>query len=173
MAGETTAAARVLGAAIKLCVTPGLRGNVVLAGQRQTPIQLYDRLPARRGLIRTGRLFSNTAHHARDPTRDAGRQNAPHGRHQPSRSGESIPEVDNPVTPDGSARDAARKTRIRHIPQRKRYDKGCREREKMLRTIPISTRSDANPIRDKPASPRRINLQPNSHNVCPVAKLRE
>ncbi len=48
VAGETTAATGVFGTAIKLCVTPGLRGNVVLAGQRQIPIELYGRLLARR-----------------------------------------------------------------------------------------------------------------------------
>ena len=48
VAGKAAAAPGMRGAAIKLCVAPSLRGNVVLAGQRQVPIELHGRLPARR-----------------------------------------------------------------------------------------------------------------------------
>ena len=73
---------------------------------------------------------------------------------------ESIPEIDNPDALGHSARDATWNTRIRDLPSRKRYCKCCREREKMLRTISVSTRSGAGPIRDNPATQRRIILQP-------------
>ena len=71
MAGKTAAAPGMRGAAFKLCVAPSLRGNVVLAGQRQVPIELHGRLPARRQAPHGPPFFPNTSHHARVPARTA------------------------------------------------------------------------------------------------------
>ena len=64
VADKTTAAPGVLGTAIKLCLSPGLCGNVVLAGQRQIPKQLHRRLPARRSSRSARATPSQTFHKA-------------------------------------------------------------------------------------------------------------
>ena len=71
VAGKPAAAARMHQATRQLCVPPDLRGNVVLAGQRQVPIQLHGRLPARRREPHGPPFFPNTSHHARVPARSA------------------------------------------------------------------------------------------------------
>ncbi len=97
VAGKTTAAPGMPGTAIKLCLSPGLRGNVVLAGQRQIPIELRGRLPVRRRPPHGPPLFSDTSHHARDPARTAGKAERPRRHNQPPRPSESIPEINNPA----------------------------------------------------------------------------
>ena len=52
-------------------ILPSPRGDVVLAGQRQVPIELHERLPARRREPHGPPFSPITSHHARDPARAA------------------------------------------------------------------------------------------------------
>lgn len=83
VAGKAAAAAGVRGAAIKPCVAPGLRGNVVPAGQRQIPVELHGRLSARRSAPHGPPLLPNSSHHAQDPARTAGKAKRPRQHDQP------------------------------------------------------------------------------------------
>ncbi len=128
MAGKTTAVPGMPGTAIKLCLSPDLRGGAVLAGQRQIPIELHGRLPARRRTPHGSPLFSDTSHHARDPARTAGKAERPRSRNQPPRPVDSIPEINNSATPAAASVKRPEGT-LPQTPGKEELLQGCRERE--------------------------------------------
>ena len=71
LAGETAAAAEMHGTAFKLCIQTGLRVNGVLAGQRQIPIELHGRPPARREQSARAALLLNSFKPRGTPSTDA------------------------------------------------------------------------------------------------------
>ena len=74
-------------------------GSTAVCGQRQVPIELHGRLPARRQAPHGPPLFPNTSHHARVSARTAGKAKLPRDPNQPKRPGESIPGTGNPAAP--------------------------------------------------------------------------
>ena len=98
------------------------------AEQRQIPIELHGRLPARRRSPHGPPLFSDTSHHARDPARRAGKAERPRSRIQPPRPGESIPEINNPATPAAASVKRPAGT-LPQTPGKEELLQGCRERE--------------------------------------------
>ena len=154
VAGETAAALWVFGAAVKPCPAPGLRGNVFLAGQRQIPIGLHGRPPARRRVIPRGPpFFQNASHHARIRPALPGSGTLP------------AAVINRPARKNQSRKPARRNRSACHPAGKAKPLKSCREREKTLRTVSEFTRSGSEPIQNKSYAQHQIILPFNSVHI--------